>query len=63
VAASADVLAVTDAGVVVGLRWRAPDRDEAIEMFQVLRLRDGRIVDIEDHDRRRPALSAVGAKV
>jgi hypothetical protein len=31
-------------------------------MFQVLRLRDGRIFDIQDHDRRRVALSAVGAK-
>jgi hypothetical protein len=62
VAASAEVLAATDAGVVVGLQWRSPDRDAPIQLYQVLRLRDGRIFDIQDHDRRRAALSAVGAK-
>lgn len=56
---SADVLATTDVAVVVGIRWRAPDRKDPVEMFQVLRLRDGRIFDIQDHDRRRSALKAI----
>jgi hypothetical protein len=52
---------VTDAGVVVGLQWRSPDRPQPVELFQVLRLDDGMIVDIQDHKRRRSALKAVGA--
>jgi len=32
-----------------------------MELFQVLLLREGRVVDMQDFDRRRPALRAVGA--
>ena len=61
-AASVGVLAATAAGVVVGVRWRAPDRDDPFEMFEVLRMRNGRIFDIQDHHRRQSALRAVGAR-
>ena len=61
-AASVGVLAATAAGVVVSVSWRAPDRDDPIEMFEVLRMRNGRIFDIQDHQRRQSALRAVGAR-
>jgi hypothetical protein len=61
------VIAATDGGVVVGLQWREPsEASEAHgpagrELFQVLRLRDGMVVDMEDHVDRRKALLAVSA--
>ena len=58
-----DVLAETADSVVVGLQWREPDRPAVTELFQVLRLRDGKVVDMEDFERRGRALKAVGAGV
>jgi len=55
------VIAATGDGVVVGLRWREAASSPQREMFQVLRLRAGRVVDMEDHSNRRTALKAVGA--
>ena len=57
----AKVIAATSAGVVVGLQWRRWDRPGACELFQVLRLRDGRIVDMQDHRGQKEALRAIGA--
>lgn len=57
----ADVLAEGPGGVVVGLRWQEAGRPKAIELFQVLRLRDGKVVDMEDFDRRHWAFKAAGA--
>ncbi|MFN2506609.1 MAG: hypothetical protein ABR540_20760 [Acidimicrobiales bacterium] len=57
----AQVVAQTDAGLVVGLQWRRRDRRDAAELFQVLRLRDGKIVDMQDCRDRLEALKAIGA--
>lgn len=57
------MLAETADSVVVGLQWREPDRPAVTELFQVLRLRDGKVVDMEDFERRGRALKAVGAGV
>ncbi|MDQ6727423.1 MAG: hypothetical protein M3066_14830 [Actinomycetota bacterium] len=57
----AQVLAATEEGVVVKLRWREPSSLKVHELFQVLRMREGRIVDIQDHAHRKTALKAVRA--
>ena len=57
----AHVVAQTDAGLVVGLQWRRPDRPGTAELFHVLRLRDGKIVDMQDCRDRLEALKAIGA--
>jgi len=43
------------------LRWREPASTTTNEMFQVLRLRDGRVVDMADYTDRKGAMRAVGA--
>ena len=45
-------------GVVVGPRWRDTGRTKPMEFYQVLKLRDGRIVDMQDVEDRREALEA-----
>ncbi len=55
------MVAQTDAGLVVGLQWRRPHRPDTAELFQVLRLRDGKIVDMQDCRDRLEALKAIGA--
>jgi hypothetical protein len=57
----AEVIGATNAGVVVGLRWRETSPPATRELFQVLRLRGGKVVDMQDHADRRAALKAVGA--
>ncbi len=57
----AQVLIATEEGVVVILRWREPTSSKVHELFQVLRMRDGRVVDIQDHAHRKTALKAVRA--
>ena len=58
----AHLVAQTDAGLVVGLQWRRLDRPHtAAELFQVLRLRDGKIVDMQDCRDGLDALKAIGA--
>jgi ketosteroid isomerase-like protein len=47
---------------VVGLGWREPNVPERNQLFQVLRFRDGRVVDMEDFPDRSRALKAVGAR-
>lgn len=58
--AEANVIAETPAGVVMGLTWRVTERREQMELFQVLRLRSGKIVDMQDHRSRGAALRSVG---
>jgi hypothetical protein len=55
------LVAQTDAGLVVGLQWRRPDGRDTAELFQVLRVRDGKIVDMQDCRDRLEALKAIGA--
>ncbi|MFN2609131.1 MAG: hypothetical protein ABR511_14775 [Acidimicrobiales bacterium] len=55
------MIADTPGGVAVALQWREPGADGCRELFQVLRLRDGRVVDIQDVARRGAALALVGA--
>ena len=42
-------------------QWRRSDRDDTVELFQGLRLRDGEIVDMQDCLDRLEALKAIGA--
>ncbi len=58
----AEVIAETPAGVVVHLRRREPERAKPIDLFQVLRLRDGKVADMQDFERRGPALKAAAAE-
>ena len=55
------MIAATNAGVVVGLQWRDSDGRETTELFQVVRLREGKIVDMEDYRDRHKALNALTA--
>jgi hypothetical protein len=57
----AAVIGATGSGVVVGIRWRETDPPADRQLYQVLRLRDGRVVDMQDHPSRGAALKAVGA--
>ncbi|HVE46754.1 MAG TPA: hypothetical protein VNA57_08420 [Acidimicrobiales bacterium] len=49
----------TGAGVLVAMRWQEPASSGSSEIFQVLRLRDGSIVDIQDHEDRKRAVTAL----
>ncbi len=51
----------TGDGVVVGLWWRGAPEMAQNEMFQVLRFRAGRVVDMQDYRNRAAALRAVNA--
>jgi hypothetical protein len=55
------VIASSETGVVVSLSWRTPPAPELLHQFQALRLRDGKIFDMQDHRDRRAALRAVQA--
>ncbi len=57
----AKVIAANVTGVVVRLGWTDAARGTPVEMFQVLRMRDGQVVDMQDYDQRRTALKGVGA--
>lgn len=57
----AQLIAATTAGAVVRLDWRQAGRPEVSELFQVLRFRDGKIFEMEDHRDRGKALKALGA--
>ncbi len=61
--ARAEVIAANTAGLVVRLGWTDSARGTSVEMFQVLRMRDGQVIDIQDYEQRRPALRAVRAPV
>ena len=47
--------------VVIRLRWNegTTPKDHAV-LFQVITLREGRIIAMQDYRRRRPALRAIG---
>lgn len=59
----AEVIAANAVGVVVRLGWTDAARGTSVEMFQVLQMRDGQVVDMQDYEQRRPALKAVRAPV
>lgn len=44
---------------MVELRWQPPDRADEMELYQVLRLRDGKVVDMQDFDHRGAAMAAM----
>ena len=48
--------------VVVALQWHAAGESDAVEheQFQVLRFRDGRVVDMDEHRTPEAALGAAG---
>lgn len=59
----AEVIVADAAGVVVRLGWTDAVRGTSVDMFQVLRMHDGQVVDMQDYEQRRPALKAVRAPV
>ena len=59
--ARAEVVAETPGSIVVALRWRELDHPDASELFQVLRLRDGKVFDMQDYPDRHAAMKAVAA--
>jgi hypothetical protein len=58
--AHASVVATSDAGVVVELRWRRANDPEMIVRYQALKLRDGLIVDMQGYRDRSAARRALG---
>ena len=60
VEARAQVIAANPVGVVVALRWRGRGSDEEHRRYQVLKLRDGLVVDMQDYLREPAALRAIG---
>ena len=44
------MIAESPRGVVVGLRWREPGRTDVMELYQVLRLRNGQVFEMQDFD-------------
>jgi hypothetical protein len=58
----AQVVADSETGVVVALRWRTKDSDAEHELYQALKLRDGLVFDMQDYRRERDARRAVGAQ-
>jgi hypothetical protein len=55
------VVAETAEGVVVDLQWREPASTTNKQLFQVLRLCNGRVVDMADFPNRGAAMKALGA--
>ncbi len=55
----AKVVAARGSRLVVEWCWRQGTSGTESEVFQVLRLRDGKIVDMQDHADRRRALKAL----
>lgn len=56
----AQVIAATQASVAVELRWGDSTSSTPSHVFHVLRLRDNKVVDMQDHKSRKAALKAVG---
>jgi hypothetical protein len=53
-------VAIEKAGVVVALRWRVKESEEEENVqYQVLRIRDGLVFDMQDYRRREQAQRAV----
>jgi len=59
----ARVITATGQGVVAALRWLEGDPAMSREIFQVLRLRDGKVVAMRDYPDRLGALRAVDGPV
>ena len=54
----AELIAANAIRLVVRLGWTDAARGTPAEIFQVLRMRDGRVVDMQDYNQRRAALKA-----
>ena len=54
------MIASTGRAVLVGLRWRDSVSSTDVELYQLLRLQEGKIVDMQDHEHRTRALAALG---
>jgi len=52
-------VATGDAGVVVELRYRLGSSDEVHQQYQALRMRDGRVFDMQDYRQKKAAVRAV----
>jgi hypothetical protein len=48
-----------DKGVVVELRWRDTSSDEEFRQYQMLRMRDGLVVDMQDFRQEKSARRAL----
>jgi hypothetical protein len=59
--AEAQVIASSDLGVVVSLRWRLRGDDEVHREYQALKLRDGLVFDKQAYPHEIGARRAIGA--
>jgi hypothetical protein len=59
--AEAQVVASSDVGVVVSLRWRLKGAEEVYREYQALKLRDGLVFDMQAYRQERAARRAIGA--
>lgn len=59
--AEARVVASSDLGVVVSLRWRLRGDGEVHREYQALKLRDGLLFDMQAYRQERAARRAIGA--
>jgi len=57
--AEAHVVASSEVGVVVALRWRVNGSGEVHRQYQALKLRDGLVYDMQDYREERAARRAV----
>jgi hypothetical protein len=57
--AEARVVASNDVGVVVALRWQVGGTHEMHRLYQVLKLRDGLVYDMQDYREERVARRAL----
>ena len=57
--AEAQVVASSEVGVVVALRWHVSGSGEIHRRYQALKLRDGLVYDMQDYREERAARRAV----
>ena len=57
--AEAQVVASSEVGVVVALRWQVNRSGEIHRRYQALKLRDGLVYDMQDYSQERAARRAV----
>jgi hypothetical protein len=59
--ADARIIASSEYGVVVALKWRVDGSDDAHRQYQAIKLREGLVFDIQDYRQERAARLAIRA--
>ncbi len=52
-------MAAEERGVVVELRWRETSSEDEFRLYQMLRMRDGQVVDMQDFRQEKSARRAL----